>query len=225
MYLERYKDYYNLVVYDETTPSAASIPADAQVWDDKAKIISFLGYQDYCRAFWWRTPRILEMAHTQANLVMGASNWDDAITKIIDACTSIKRNGKPLGVIQFWGHGMPGVPMMGEHRLSYPAFKDNSSSLYARLCQMRDLISPATYLWFRCSSFFSGEMGRNAVEHFTNFFRCKLVGHTHKIGFIQSGCYVVDIKDKPRWPVTDAAQSFFYEPNTILATNFFPCVE
>ena len=120
---------------------------------------------------------------------------------------------------------MPGVPMMGEHRLSYPAFKDNSSSLYARLCQMRDLISPATYLWFRCSSFFSGEMGRNAVEHFTNFFRCKLVGHTHKIGFIQSGCYVVDIKDKPRWPVTEAAQSFFYEPNTILATNFFPCVE
>jgi len=145
--------------------------------------------------------------------VCGASSWEDAFEWIEKTC---EKTGKPIKELQYWGHGLPGVPILNKHPLPIGLFLHIQKS-----------IMPSTLIWFRCCAVFNGEQGHDFAKSISNFVKCRIAAHTFNIGFpYHSGLHTIAPGFKPYWPTNegldkkgDVLGSSHAAPNTIFTLS------
>jgi hypothetical protein len=143
--------------------------------------------------------------------VLGVKSWDDAIGKLTQRL--LFEDGS-VDEIQLWGHGSPGIPLIGGEQITTNV-----------VVVLRRVLTAGSLVWFRMCSVFFGEKGRQFAEQTSRILGCRVAGHTHIIGPFQSGLYSVSPGKGTDWDLRyDATPwrkvvSGWWEPRTILCTR------
>ena len=147
---------------------------------------------------WWlgaRTHRLLGGADAWC----GVDSWDEALGWARDVAT---RRGRPIGSLQAWGHGGWGFMRLGQTRLD-AAGLEPASALGTSLDALAGaLAGPEALVWLRCCSAFGSE-GRHFARMLADRLGCRVAGHTHVIGFFQSGTHSIAPGVDPSWDPTE----------------------
>ncbi len=107
---------------------------------------------------------------------------------------------RPIGEIQFWGHGKWGEIRVGAEGLDRGAFA-RGHRLHAPLARVRErLAGPDALVWLRTCETFGAAAGHRFARELTDFLGCRAAGHTYVIGTLQSGLHVLAPGREPGWP-------------------------
>ncbi|MEJ7733037.1 MAG: hypothetical protein WKG00_28045 [Polyangiaceae bacterium] len=144
----------------------------------------------------WRVGATLYGGVGAADATYAATGWTEAIDW---ALGQVARAGRPLGSLQVWCHGGWGSVRLGDSRLEEDALAPDHR-LAGRLDALRDALAAGRdasagdaglpLVWFRCCSTF-GHHGRRFAAAAAERLRCRVAGHTHVIGVLQSGLHSV----------------------------------
>jgi hypothetical protein len=125
-----------------------------------------------------------------------ATSWSEALSWLARV-----RPDEPIDEIQYWGHAKWGQAFIDDEALDVDALSPGSS-LYAPLravgARMR---GPDSLLWFRTCELFGAARGHDFARRFSDFLRCRVAGHTRRIGFWQSGLHSIAPGESPAWSV------------------------
>jgi len=152
----------------------------------------------YDRTSWWRHGRpdltplwamggLLYRALRRIDVRKGVSSWDEALQFLAEV-----RPERPIEEVQFWGHGLWGLAMIGNDRLD-----ERSLAADHRLAPRLDAVrgrmlqdGGATW-WFRTCQTFGANRGRGFANALADRLACRAAGHTFIIGHWQSGLHSV----------------------------------
>lgn len=127
----------------------------------------------------------------------GVASWGEGLDWLAGV-----EPGRPLAEIQYWGHGLPGVVLVGSEVLSAGSL---AGPLAPELDGVRRRLAPGGLWWFRTCSTFAGARGHAFASAWARYFSCDVAGHTHVIGPWQSGLHRLAPGAEPRWSVDEGA--------------------
>lgn len=136
----------------------------------------------------WRAGSLLYRGLDRLDAVRGVASWDDALEWLATL-------REPITELQYWGHGKWGVALVDGEALG-------AAALVARRQQMeavRERLAPGALIWFRTCETFGARAGHDFAERFADFFGARVAGHTHVIGFHQSGLHGLRPGTRPHW--------------------------
>ena len=124
----------------------------------------------------------------------GARTWDEALDWLANY-----QPDRPIGEIQFWGHGKWGRVMIDRDPLTRESLVPGHPH-HARLEQIRErLTGPDALWWFRTCETFGADAGHDFARRWTDFFGSRAAGHTYIIGPWQSGLHALEPGVAPNW--------------------------
>ena len=181
-------------------------------------------------SWWWKLGSVLQSAAKNADWYSSFSTWEAALNVLLQQVRKAKQAGEKIGLIQFWGHGSPGNSYIGK---SSPLGTEDlfRAGRYRLLLDMlREELADEKQagLWFRNCSVFHGGKGHEFARGFSDFLGCTIVAHTYLISGLQSGLHVLMPGEQVDWSLDEGGiteedgMSGPNEPNTILATEFYP---
>lgn len=144
----------------------------------------------------WSAGSVLYRGLRRLDAVRGVSTWGEALSWL----GTLR---EPLEEIQYWGHGRWGRALIDGVALDARSLVTHSSQLQA----VRDRLSPNALLWFRTCETFGGCAGHDFAERFADFFGARIAGHTHVIGFYQSGLHGLRPGERAHWPATEGLRA------------------
>jgi hypothetical protein len=162
----------------------------------------------------WSAGAGLYRALGRIDAVRGVASWDEALTWL----ESLDR---PIGELQYWGHGRWGCALVERDVL------DAASIERGRLVGLRAQLAPAALVWFRTCETLGAARGIAFAERLADFLGARVAGHTYVIGFHQSGLHAIDPGCRATWHATEglaegdadtplrAKRSHPWAPNTI----------
>ena len=146
----------------------------------------------------WLLGGYLYRALGRLDAFVGVRTWRQALEWLATV-----EPDRPIQEIQFWGHGKWGYVMIEGRGLDVTALEPDHV-LHAHMLTIRDrLVGPGALWWFRTCETFGGRAGHHFARSWTNFFDCRVAGHTHIIGPFQSGLYSLSPGQRPYWPETE----------------------
>lgn len=147
----------------------------------------------------WAAGRALYGALGRIDAAYAAESWKEALAWLASV-----GDGRSIGEIQFWGHGRWGEALIGSDVLDVGALRPGHP-LHDGLARVRERMRREDdgLWWFRTCETFGGEAGHRFARAWTRFFGCRAAGHTHVIGFWQSGLHTLDAGAEPSWPMTE----------------------
>jgi hypothetical protein len=171
---------------------------------------------------WWAGTWMHRLLRA-ADATLGARSWDEALAW---AASVAEMRGRPIGSIQFWGHGAWGSMLIGRSQIDRAALENNHPMTAGLDRLRRHLVGPEALFWLRCCSAFGGQRGRVFAEKLSSRLGCRAAGHTYVIGFWQSGTHSLKPGDSASWSpqeglrgqrdrATSALTSSAKEPNTM----------
>lgn len=128
----------------------------------------------------WRAGARLYRALGRFDRSLGAGSWDAALSWL--------RGLGKVNEVQFWGHGNPGRAYLGGNALE---------PLQLEGVDVRDVF------WLRTCASFAGVKGQMLAEQMSSALGCRVAGHTHNIGLLQSGLHTLSPTERPYWSVKD----------------------
>lgn len=166
-----------LLVFDASWPGAGLRPGLSTVWGAGSLLYRGLGRLDHAR---------------------GVRSLDEALSFLATV-----EQGRPIGEIQFWGHGKWGEILVGDERLGVGALA-RGHALHAGLARVRARVEgPGTLVWLRTCETFGAHAGHRFARALGDFFGCRVAGHTYVIGALQSGLHSLAPGDRPSWSDTE----------------------
>lgn len=114
----------------------------------------------------------------------GAESWEHAEEWL-------KRRGKPISQIQYWGHGSPGCVWLAQKLITVQQWLNIKAVLEP---------SQDTLIWFRTCSTFQGSKGHAFSKALADGLGCTIGGHTRIIGPLQGGLHTRKPSADPSWP-------------------------
>jgi hypothetical protein len=147
----------------------------------------------------WEAGSILYRALGRLDASLGVSSWQEALGWL----TSYE-SSRPIREFQYWGHGKWGAVLIGKEALGRDAFLPGHA-LYP-LCEgLRARLLPdgRSLLWLRTCEAFGAERGHAFARSLADFFGCRVAGHTHVIGYWQSGLHSILPGAAPDWPLDE----------------------
>ncbi len=131
-----------------------------------------------------------------------ATSWSEAL-----AWLARVRPHEPIDELQYWGHGKWGQVFIDDDALDVSALSPGSP-LYAPLRAVADRMrGPESLLWFRTCELFGAERGHDFARRFSDAMRCRIAGHTRRIGFWQSGLHSIAPGEAPSWSAREGLSS------------------
>lgn len=161
----------------------------------------------------------------------GASSWPDALEFL-----GQYEPDRPIGEVQYWGHGNWGRVLIGADALTRASF-DPGHSHRPGLERFKQRLLPdgASLVWLRTCEAFGAHAGQRFAKRLADELRARVAGHTYIIGPFQSGLHGLRPGQEPRWSPEEgllqgtadrpsrARQSSPFAPHTIqFMQNGFP---
>jgi hypothetical protein len=153
----------------------------------------------------WAGGAALYRALGRVDAALPATGWAEALAWIA------ARPG-PVGEIQYWGHGRWGNARIRDDVLDAGALSA-AHPLRPALEAVRARLAPDALLWFRTCETFGARRGLDFAERLADFLGARVAGHTHVIGFHQSGLHALRPGTRPDWsPEEGLAEGSADEP-------------
>ena len=164
----------------------------------------------------WKAGATLYRALGRIDASRGVRNWREALTFLTEHGGDAK-----IGEVQFWGHGTFGKAWVGKDvldvaRLSSSELGPLLDRLRSRLAQgasevksdagespdgRRPQRAHEPLVWFRTCETMGGPSGHAFARALVGRLDCRVAGHTHAIGVLQSGLVSLRVGEAPRWPL------------------------
>ncbi len=150
----------------------------------------------------WRVGSGLYRAHPQGAVddVFGARSWVDALAWLASV-----QPGRRIREVQFWGHGLFGRAFVGGEAMDAASVvggrhHDDLQAIRARL------VGEDALWWLRTCSSFGGVRGHRFASALTSALGCRVAGHTHVIGPLQSGLHSLRPGAPPGWSPSEGVR-------------------
>jgi hypothetical protein len=176
----------------------------------------------------WHAGALLYRSMGYVDRTFGARSFAEALDWAVHTA-----NDRPIGELQYWGHGKWGRILVDREGLDRGALAPGHA-LRPKLEALRERLSPGALLWFRTCETLGARAGQDFAAALGDFTGASVAGHTYVIGYFQSGLHVLSPGAAPSWDPTEglldgtpedprsAHGSGPSEPNTI--TCFTPRV-
>jgi len=151
----------------------------------------------------WRVGSALYQRRRDAcvDAAYGARSFADALAWLCSVQPT-----RRLGEVQFWGHGLFGRVFVGSDVLDERALGVHGAH-HADLVALRGrLVGPEALVWLRTCSAFGGRRGQAFARALADVTGCRVAGHTHVIGPLQSGLHSLCPGAPPHWPVDEGVR-------------------
>jgi hypothetical protein len=125
----------------------------------------------------------------------GVGTWDGALGWLAAWDT-------PIAEIQYWGHGHWGTAMVDGDALDANVLEP-THRLHRELEAVRERLAPDALIWFRTCETFGAAAGHDFAMRLADWTGARVAGHTHVIGFHQSGLHGLRPGMRPSWPSTE----------------------
>jgi hypothetical protein len=102
--------------------------------------------------------------------------------------------------IQYWGHGKWGRVMIGDDVLDGDAI---ASRHRPAVDAIRACLAPDALVWLRTCETFGAYAGHDFAQRLGDAFGARVAGHTHVIGWYQSGLHGLAPGMRPHWPADE----------------------
>ncbi len=109
----------------------------------------------------------------------GVASWDEALAWLA-------AQPGPIAEIQYWGHGRWGNALIAGQPLGEASLVAGGPH-HGALRAVRARLAPGALLWLRACEAFGARAGIAWAEALSDFFGAHVAGHTHVIGYHQSG--------------------------------------
>jgi hypothetical protein len=139
----------------------------------------------------WAAGSALYRALGRIDATHGVASWDEALAWLAS-------RPAPITEVQYWGHGTWGGARVAEDRLDVDALSP-AHRLRAPLEALRDRLAPGALVWFRTCETVGTPRGIDFAERLADFLGARIAGHTHVIGFHQSGLHGVGPGVRADW--------------------------
>ena len=149
----------------------------------------------------WRAGGGLYRGLGRLDAVRGVASWGEAFAWLR---SQADETGRPIGEVQFWGHGRRGRALVDRESFD-PGSLASGSPHFDALCKVRERFVPrgGAGLWFRTCETLGGHAGHDFALGLSRFFEVPIAGHTHVIGFWQSGLHSLRPGEEPHWPTSE----------------------
>ncbi len=150
----------------------------------------------------WGAGRHLYRALGRIDASFGATSWPEALEWLATA-----HAGAPLAEVQYWGHGNWGTARIAADVLDERSLAPGHPH-HAGLEALRRRLLPGDdgLFWFRTCETFGTEKGQRFAVALACFLGCRVAGHTHVIGFLQSGLHSLLPGEAPDWPADEGVR-------------------
>jgi hypothetical protein len=185
------------------------------IYDRTALFDNVKNSNDILTYSWMYGSRMFKLFNS-LDTAKGVSSWEEAFSFLEEFSKTTVITG-----VQFWGHGAPGVAAIGGELLN----RKKTSQYKERLSNIGSRMSEDAYWWWRTCGTYGRETGKHFAEHFTKTLGRKTAGHTHVIGFWQSGGHVIRPEQKAHWSDVEGfagdqmISSNWNRPNTIICAQ------
>ncbi|MEJ7596561.1 MAG: DUF4347 domain-containing protein [Kofleriaceae bacterium] len=136
----------------------------------------------------WSAGSTLYRGLRRVDAVRGVASWDEALAWL----GSIEQ---PIAEVQYWGHGKWGSALVADDVLDVSSLTTRRAALEA----VRERLAPDALVWFRTCETFGAEPGIDFAERLADFLGARVAGHTHLIGFHQSGLHGLHPGVRANW--------------------------
>jgi hypothetical protein len=163
----------------------------------------------------WRVGSKLYRALGRLDGVFPAGSWAEALDWL-----GTHQAEERLGEIQYWGHGNWGSARLAGEALDETALAPGHPH-HQRLRRIAGRLLPGDegLFWFRTCESFGTDRGLAFARAWTRFFGCRAAGHTHLIGFWQSGLHSLLPAAEPGWPADEGLLPGVPAPATALRSG------
>ena len=141
----------------------------------------------------WQYGTLLYRALGRVDAAYGASSFADAL-----AWLGSHDPSRPIGEIQFWGHGKWGRIFIDSESLDRGVLASGHAH-HKAFQAVRERLVPDSLLWFRTCETLGARAGQDFASALSDATGARVAGHTYVIGFFQSGLHCLRAGVKPHW--------------------------
>lgn len=144
----------------------------------------------------WASGSVLYKALGRLDATRGVASWDEALRWLAEY-----RPDRPIGEVQYWGHGKWGLARADRQPLDIDALS-SGHPLHAPLKAVAERMLPGDQglWWFRTCETFGARPGQRFARALADFLGCRTAGHTYIISHWQSGLHSLRPGEEPSWP-------------------------
>ncbi len=192
------------------------------VWDDTG--LGRAPWQPLLTTSWRLGSRwYRHRGHAPVDAAFGARSWTEAFAWLC----SVQPHAA-IAEVQFWGHGLFGRVFLGGAVLDEHTIRPGGTHHEDLVALRARLTTSGSLLWLRTCSAFGGRRGHRFATTLAEAVGCRVAGHTHVIGPLQSGLHSVRPGAAPTWPadegVDDGDEDRAALPSTPFAVNTITCL-
>lgn len=136
---------------------------------------------------------------------------------------------RPIGELQFWGHGRWGRVMIADEVLDR-ALLTSAHPHHAGYQRLRERLTADALLWFRSCETLGARAGQDFAMRLADATGARVAGHTFVIGALQSGLHCLSPGKQPHWSSSEGLARGTAEapqqalPSTPSAPNTITCL-
>jgi hypothetical protein len=142
----------------------------------------------------WRAGAALYRGLRRLDHCLGASSWQEALEWLATVDET-----RPVGEIQFWGHGKWGLARIGAEPLDRGCLEDGHRLSPLLRAIRRRMVPDRGLWWFRTCETLGAAPGHDFARAWSDFFGVAVAGHSFIIGFYQSGLHRLRPGEVPGW--------------------------
>ncbi|MEO8554280.1 MAG: DUF4347 domain-containing protein [Kofleriaceae bacterium] len=146
---------------------------------------------DGALSFTWARGAQLYRSLGRIDGAIGVASWREAFAWLV-------AQPGPIDELQYWGHGKWGCVMADDDALDTRALAP-AHAKHRELEAVRAQLAPDALIWFRTCETFGATSGLDFAARFADWTGVRVAGHTHIIGFHQSGLHGVAPGVTPDW--------------------------
>lgn len=141
----------------------------------------------------WRSGARLYAGLGRVDRHLGARSWEEALRWL-----ATFEPERPIGEIQFWGHGRWGLAKIDADALSLASLRRGHAH-HPWVERVARRMTPDSLLWFRTCETFGADAGQAFATACSQELGCRVAGHTFVIGAVQSGLHGLLPGAAPHW--------------------------
>jgi Domain of unknown function (DUF4347) len=129
----------------------------------------------------WRNGARLYRGLRRIDAAHGVASWAEAFEWIAS-------HDLPIDELQYWGHGKWGAALVAREHVWNAS---PSAAMQRDLERFREQLAPNALIWFRTCETLGARAGIAFAERLADWSGARVAGHTHVIGFHQSGLHAL----------------------------------